>query len=231
MLDCPAGSTDGTDCVEIVREYDDRLNPTPYKDYPNPEAEDVQLTLDTGGNTVGKLGLNLTSNNVETLIDDYNFSGKDLAKATSSKNRLLYATTSLTEDLHISGLPEVSITLACDKTAANLSVWLVSLPWNEGNVKITDNIITRGWADPKNYKSITNEEDLEPGKFYTVTFKLQPDDQIIRKGQQIGLMIFSSDSEFTLHPKPGTKLSVNLNETSLTLPFVGGKEAFLKATN
>ena len=108
----------------------------------------------------------------------------------------------------------------------------MSLPWKEGkDVKITDNLITRDWADPKNYKSLTNEENLKPGKFYTVNFDLQPDDQIIKKGQQIGFMIFSSDPEFTLHPKAGTELNIKLNKTTLTLPVVGGKSAYIKATN
>jgi X-Pro dipeptidyl-peptidase len=56
-----------------------------------------------------------------------------------------------------------------------------------------------------------------------------PDDQIIRKGQQIGLMIFSSDREFTLHPEPGTELTIDLDGTTLTLPVVGGLEAFTEA--
>jgi hypothetical protein len=34
-------------------------------------------------------------------------------------------------------------------------------------------------------------------------FDLQPDDQIIPAGHQIGLMIFSSDRDFTLWPTPG----------------------------
>ena len=63
-----------------------------------------------------------------------------------------------------------------------------------------------------------------------MTFDLQPDDQIIKKGQQIGLMIFSSDSNYTLLPKPGTELTVDLNATSITIPLVGGKDAFVKAT-
>jgi len=56
-----------------------------------------------------------------------------------------------------------------------------------------------------------------------------PDDQVIKKGQQIGLMIFSSDNEFTLHPKPGTQLMLNLSGTTLSLPVVGGETAFAKA--
>jgi X-Pro dipeptidyl-peptidase len=60
-------------------------------------------------------------------------------------------------------------------------------------------------------------------------FKLQPDDQVINAGQQIGLMIFSSDKEFTIWPDPGTELTVDLGQTSLSLPIVGGKTAFEKA--
>ncbi|MGK0488864.1 MAG: X-Pro dipeptidyl-peptidase, partial [Candidatus Endobugula sp.] len=56
-----------------------------------------------------------------------------------------------------------------------------------------------------------------------------PDDQIIKRGQQIGLMISSSDQEFTLHPMPGTELTVDLEATKITLPIVGGLEAFKNA--
>lgn len=216
----------------IVREYDDPKNPTVYKDYPNPNAQDVVLHLTAGGNTIGGLTIDEDVNEMgETLIDDVSFSGADLAKAKSSEHRLLYATPKLKNDIHISGVPKVSITLSSNKAAANLSVWLVSLPWDNNASKITENIITRGWADPKNYKSLTNEEDLVKGRSYTVNFDLQPDDQIIKAGQQIGLMIFSSDQEFTLHPKPGTQLTIELDKTTLTLPVVNGEEAYRKFVN
>ena len=64
-----------------------------------------------------------------------------------------------------------------------------------------------------------------------MTFELQPDDQIIKAGQQIGLMIFSSDQEYTIHPKPGTELTIELDKTHLSLPIVGGEEAFKKLTD
>ena len=216
----------------IVRENDDRQSPTAYLDYPNPDAQEVTLNFGSGGNTAGDLILNEGEEIGETLIDDVSFTGSDLAKSKSSKNRLLYVTRKLKGDLHISGVPKITVTLSSNKPAANLSVWLVSLPWNEGsNVKITDNVITRGWADPKNYTSLTDEEDLIPGKSYTLTFELQPDDQVIKAGQQIGLMIFSSDQEYTIHPKPGTELTIELDKTYLSLPIVGGEEAFKKLTD
>lgn len=214
----------------IVREDDKRSDPTPYKEYPNPEAKSVQLNLGKGGQTAGSLGFTKAAKGTEILVDDASISGNDLAQSKNSKNRLLYVTPVLKEDVHLSGLASITVKIASSKPAANLSVWLVSLPWNgEKGAKITDNIITRGWADLQNHKSLRKSSPLKPGVFYEMTFDLQPDDQIIKKGQQIGLMIFSSDNQFTLLPKAGTTLSVDLNKTKLTLPVVGGKKSFEKA--
>ena len=209
----------------IVREDDKRVEPTSYEDYPNPAAKDVVLYPGKGAPQRGSLALQRSvDQGEEKLIDNFSFSGSSLAQAEWTEHRLMYVTPTLSKPIHISGTPRVSIRLACDQPAANLSVWLVSLPWNEArNAKITDNIITRGWADPQNYRSHTESEPLQPGKFYEISFDLQPDDQIIKKGQQIGLMIFSSDRDFTLHPKPGTELTIDLAKTQVQLPIVGGE--------
>lgn len=216
----------------IVRENDERSKPTSYANYPNPAAKNVQLHLNAGAPAAGTL--TIRSNNskgTETLVDNYSFSAEALAKADYTNHRLIYVSPILKEDLHISGTPSITVKAASSKPAVNVSVYLVSLPWNEGRrVKITDNIITRGWADLQNHKSIRKGKPLQPGKFYEMTFDFQPDDQIIKKGQQIGLMIFSSDSNYTLLPKPGTELTVDLGGTTLTIPVVGGLEKFKKAT-
>ena len=216
----------------IVRENDERSKPTSYANYPNPAAKNVKLHLNAGAPSAGKLTLsNKNSTGSETLVDNYSFSAEALAKADYTTHRLIYVSPVLKEDLHISGTPSITIKAASSKPAVNLSVYLVSLPWNEGRrAKITDNIITRGWADLQNHKSIRNGKPLKPGKFYQMTFDFQPDDQIIKKGQQIGLMIFSSDNNYTLLPKPGTELTVDLGGTTITIPVVGGAEKFKKAT-
>ncbi len=211
----------------IVRENDDRLKPTPYPDYPNPDAKPVEMFLTAGG--IQRGGLVITKppkQGQETLTDNFSFSGSVLAQAEWTDHRLLYVTKPLKEPLHISGIPVVKIKAASSKPAVNLSVWLVILPWNNArDAKITDNLITRGWADLQNYKSLSSSEQLVPGRFYEMTFKLEPDDQIIPAGKQIGLMIFSSDREFTLWPDPGTKLTVDLDGTSIILPVAGYQEA------
>ena len=217
--------------VWIVREDDKRDNPTPYKAYPHVDSRPVNLHLTAGAPEAGELVLDPpSSQGEETLVDNFSFSGSTLARAEWTQHRLLYQTPLLKDSLHLSGLANIKIRLASSKPAANLSVWLVSLPWtNDPETHITDNIITRGWADPQNHESLTESEPLVPGKFYEMQFDLQPDDQVIPAGQRIALMIFSSDRDFTLWPDPGTELTIDLDQTSLELPVVGGIETFEEA--
>jgi X-Pro dipeptidyl-peptidase len=213
--------------------------PTPYADYPNPAAAKVRLHPGVGGMACGSLALDTSGRQgTESLVDNVEFSGVALAKAERSENRLLYATSELRAPLHISGTPQITLKLAANKPAANLSVWLVVLPWTDGAIGPA-NLITRGWADPQNcrslrhggdYHSLKRGEPLTPGRFYQMTFDLQPDDQIIPAGKRIGLMVFSSDRDFTLWPKPGTELTIELDGTVLRLPVVGGAARFKEAT-
>jgi X-Pro dipeptidyl-peptidase len=218
--------------------------PTPYADYPNPDAAPVTLRLTKGGRAHGGLSLNATSGQgVESLVDNVEFSGEVLAKleatqAGSAANRLIYATPELVAPVHMSGYSKITLRLASSKKAANVSVWLVQLPWADGPIGPA-NLITRGWADPQNHASLTEGGDyhskargepLVPAKFYDMTFSLEPDDQIIPQGKRIGLMILSSDRDFTLWPQPGTELTIDLDGTTLQIPVVGGAAAYKTAT-
>ena len=206
--------------------------PTPYPDYPNPAARTVTLHLSSGGTRAGQLTLERhRGQGTEKLVDNVEFAGAALAAAETSPHRLLYATGELSSPLHISGTPRIKVRLASSKPAANLSVWLVVLPWTDGPIGPA-NLITRGWADPQNHRSLKKGgnydskdrgEPLVAGRFYDVTFDLQPDDQVIPAAKRIGLMIFSSDRDFTLWPAPGTELTIDVDRTQLDLPIVGGR--------
>jgi X-Pro dipeptidyl-peptidase len=213
--------------------------PTPYADYPNPEASPVTLRLSAGGASRGGLSAAaaMTTQTPETLTDNVEVGAPALAMADTSPHRLLYATAELTTPVHISGWPRVTLRLASSKPAANLSVYLVQVPWAEGPIGPA-NLITRGWADPQNHASLTKGGNydarargvsLTPGQFVSMTFDLQPDDQVIPAGKRIGLMILSSDRDFTLWPKPGTELTIDLDGTSVQIPVVGGAAAFNRA--
>lgn len=215
--------------------------PVFYSDWPVPGSQAVRLYPQAGGNALGKLALeNGSSRGVEKLVDDWRIRPAEMALSAESPNRLLYALPELTDSLHLSGTAVVTLKLASSKPAANLSVYLVTLPYDRSGIGSAGErgVVTRGWADPQNWKSLTGSKDytsltpgepLVPGQFQTMTFPLQPDDQIILPGQQLGLMILSSDNGFTLHPAPGTELSIDLAGSSITLPVVGGAAALQKA--
>ncbi|MFC6016430.1 Xaa-Pro dipeptidyl-peptidase [Plantactinospora solaniradicis] len=214
----------------IVRNETGPSQLTPYADYPNPAAAPVTLTLQAGGGTSGGLtSLARPGTGTEQLVDaGHDACNAGILASTVSENRLLYVTPELTAPLHISGTPQVKLRLAASRPAANLSVALVRLPWTgaaqcESSTRgATTSIITRGWADPQNHRSLWRSEPLRPGKFVEMTVPLQPDDQVTPAGQRIGLMIWSTDHEFTQHPAPGTVLTVDLAAASVALPVVGG---------
>lgn len=236
--------------VWIVREGKPRNEPEPYASYPHPKSQPVTFRFTKGGTHAG--GLVVTSSGgvsasgqvgslpvvklpdsvfgVERLVDNFSFTGASLAKAEWSNHRLLYQTPVLEKEVHISGTPKIRLRIASNQPSTNLSVWMVSLPWTDSKL-LTDDIITRGWADPKNYKSLTSEEPLVPGEFRTVEFELQPEDQIISAGERIGLMIFASDRDFTLWQEPGiTTLDVDLKGSELILPIVTEGDASPRVT-
>ncbi len=228
---------DGTRPMRTRRNRPERTRPTPYADFPVPGSVPVVLHPAAGGSAVGALTPSARGHEgKEKLVDDVSFSGSALAASAKSPHRLIYATVVLTDSVHISGTPRVSLRLASSKPAANLTVWLVQLPFDSTAIgtDIQESLITRGWADPQNYRSLTGGgnydsklpgEKLVPGRFYDLTFDLQPADEIIPPGKRIGVMVMSSDREFTLWPAPGTELTMDLDASSFTIPVVGGAGA------
>ena len=215
------------------------MAPTPYADYPNPDAKNVTFYPTATGDLVEVTKSPKARQEFMDLLDDVSQDAASLAKATSSPNRLIFALPELKSPLHLSGTARITIRLASSTPAANLSVYLVQLPWADGPIG-TANLITRGWADPQNAKSLTKGGNfhslapgtpLVPGQYVNMTFDLQPDDQIIPAGKRIALMILSSDKDFTIWPKAGTVLTVDLDATKIVLPIVGGLKEFEKSTH
>ena len=156
--------------VQIVREHE--VTPTAYNEYPDKNAMDVKFFLQNGSNNNGALSLQPLKGTVpDTLKDDYHYSGAELSGEKYNEHRLLFVSPTLKQDIRISGIPQVTIRLSSSKPAANLSVWLVALPWeDEKETKVYDNIISRGWADPQNYNSLTKGVVLQQDAYYQVTF-------------------------------------------------------------
>ena len=214
--------------------------PAPFATYPVPGSMPVVLSPAAGGNGIASLTLSGPRPGTDTLVDDVAMSGHTNASAERSPNRLLYATETLADTVHISGTVRVTLRVASSKPTANLSVWLVTLPYDSARLgsQSTRGVVTRGWADIRNHRSLTKGGDynskragepLTPGKFYDVTFDLEPDDQTIPAGKRLAVMIMSSDREFTLWPQAGTQLTVDLSKSTFAIPIVGGTGALSKA--
>lgn len=206
-----------------------------FSSFPIAGSAPVKLYPTKGGSAIGSLVFSAPSKQgTEKFTDDFHVSPAMMALAGSSPNRLLYALPALTDTVHLSGRTVVTLKLAASKPAVNLSVYLVTLPYDSARIGSDGQIgvVTRGWADPQNYKSLTGDreftsmtrgEPLKPRQFYPMTFTLEPDDQLILPGQQLAIMILSSDAGFTLRPAPGSEITIDLDGSSFTLPVVGGK--------
>src|SRR4029453_9112019 len=89
--------------------------------------------------------------------------------------------------------------------------------------------VTKGILDARNRNSLTTPEDLVPGEEYLFDFPLLPEDFIFKAGHRIAFVIVGSYPGYG-SPADQTRanITVNLTETTLELPVVGG-EAALKA--
>jgi X-Pro dipeptidyl-peptidase len=213
--------------------------PAPYASFPVPGSEPVRLHPTGRGDGIGSLALR-PARGTGSIVDAPSVSGSVSAAAPRSEHRLLFATAPLRDSLRISGTPRVTLRVSADRPAANLTIRLVTLPYDSTATGDASHagLVTLGWADIQNhaslarggvYASTRRGEPLVPGKFYDLTFDLEPDDQVIPAGKQLGIMIMSSDPEFTLAPRAGTRLTVDLAGTSFTVPVVGGGGALVRA--
>jgi predicted acyl esterase len=199
-------------------------NPTPYPEWPDPGASDAVLHLTPGA--PGRGGLTFAAGSgQETLVDDAGVTASTLMNAASEDSRLLYQTNVLKQPVRISGTPRVSLTAAFDREKANLTAILVSLPETGDGT-----ILTRGWIDPQNRSSDWTTEPVNPGTFYRLDFDMQPKDVVVPAGRRLGLMVLSSDREFTVRPEPGTRVTLDVAASRFSIPIVGGAAALVPAT-
>jgi X-Pro dipeptidyl-peptidase len=56
-----------------------------------------------------------------------------------------------------------------------------------------------------------------------------PKDYVLAAGHRLEFLLASSDHDYTLRPKPGAGLALDLTKTSVTLPVTGGKPALRAA--
>ncbi|WP_461152727.1 Xaa-Pro dipeptidyl-peptidase [Saccharopolyspora tripterygii] len=186
-------------------------------EWPAPGAADAVLRPTAGGPQRGGLSVGSPAQQaVEGLTDDSGQLAEDLAAAPSSPNRLAYFTEPLVEEARVSGEVRAELALAFDRPAANVTALLVDQA-PDGSVSV----VTRGWADPQNREALDRTTPIEPGQTYPITVVMQPDDYVFAPGHRLGLVVLSSDHDFTLRPDPGAGMQLDLARTTLSVPVVG----------
>lgn len=159
--------------------------------------------------------------NNQHFIDDASAKAEELAldPDSASANRLVYLTSPLEKNVRMSGTPEVEIRASIDRKTANLTALLVK--YGEGKTEI----VTRGWTDPQNLHAENKSASLTPNREYTFTWEMQPDDYVFQKGDRLGVVILSSDYNYTLRPEAGTKITIDPERSHIVLPVQGGASA------
>ncbi|HEX2175662.1 MAG TPA: Xaa-Pro dipeptidyl-peptidase [Nocardioidaceae bacterium] len=198
-----------------------------YREWPDRSAEPVDLRLrPRRATTRGRLVLGRPGRPVvERVVDTPRLTAGRLAAAPRSRHGRVYATAPLRTAVRLSGTPVARLRLSFGQRAANVSVGLVDYARN-GRVR---RVVTRGWRDPQNRGSLAVTRRVRPGRVYGLRVGLQPHDHVFARGHRIGLLVMSTDAQFTLRPPAGSTLALRTHRTSLRLPVVGGRPAVRRA--
>ncbi|WP_242614470.1 Xaa-Pro dipeptidyl-peptidase [Actinomadura roseirufa] len=87
-------------------------------------------------------------------------------------------------------------------------------------------IITRGWLDARNRHSASRSEPIEPGKAYDLRWDFEPTDYVVKPGHRLGVIVLSTDYDYTLRYPAGTKVTLEPGTSKVLLPLAkGGREA------
>ncbi|GAA4682998.1 Xaa-Pro dipeptidyl-peptidase [Phytohabitans rumicis] len=164
-------------------------------------------------------------------------------------NRLAFLTAPLDRPLHLSGTPRLDVRASLDGRSPYLTALLVdygtadratglapgegqdcvgpSIPGDPGcfnRVRYTVEstpwkIVSRGWLDVRNRKSIWRTDPITPGKAYSFSWGMQPQDHVFAAGHRIGIVLISTDRDYTLRYRAGTQVTVDLRASRVTLPL------------
>jgi X-Pro dipeptidyl-peptidase len=199
-------------------------------DWPLPGAREARLHLSAESSTApGELSTRSRGRSSDQSFVDR---GRELdtddvliqSPDSAHPNRLIYRSPSLSRDVRISGTPRVSLRMSIvNRTAANLTAVLVD--YGPAGGSEAPLMVTRGWMDPQNRNSLSRSDSVRPGQEYRFRWDLQPDDYVFKAGHRIGLVVVSTDFDYTLRPLPGTALTLDPDDSEVTLPVVGGSSA------
>lgn len=185
--------------------------------WPHEKAQDTRFYIGTDSSDKGSLHEDKASikDGMSTFTDNAFIKAEELIKNPDkmSPHRLTYLTPILTRPMRLSGFPQLLIQASVDQRAANLTAMLVDYGPNGAT------IVTRGWMDACNVDSIWQSKALEPGHSYLFEWDMEPHEYTFENGHQIGLVLMSSDYEYTIRPKTNVGITVYYGKSHVILPL------------
>ena len=91
---------------------------------------------------------------------------------------------------------------------------LVELPFAE----TPHRVITKGFLNLQNRTDLLTVEEITPDQWMECSFELQPTIYKMKKGDQLRLVLYTTDFEHTVRDKTDYQLTVDLDKSSLELP-------------
>ncbi|SPT56659.1 Xaa-Pro dipeptidyl-peptidase [Actinomadura madurae] len=89
-------------------------------------------------------------------------------------------------------------------------------------------IVTRGWLDARNRHGLGRTDPVEPGRTYTFRWDLEPTDYVVKAGHRLGVVLLSTDYDYTLRYPAGTEVTVRPGVSRVLLPLARGGAESLK---
>ena len=91
---------------------------------------------------------------------------------------------------------------------------LVELPHTE----TPHRVITKGFLNLQNRTNLLTVEEVTPDQWLEFSFELQPTIYKMKKGDQLRLVLYTTDFEHTVRDKTDYELTIDLEQSSLDLP-------------
>ncbi len=85
-------------------------------------------------------------------------------------------------------------------------------------------VISRGWLNAQNRSNIWSKEEIMENRFYEYKIEMIPTDYSIKKGHQLGLILYGIDPEVTLRPFVKTRIKIKTTTISARIPLAKLKD-------
>ncbi|PZG44610.1 Xaa-Pro dipeptidase [Spongiactinospora gelatinilytica] len=82
-------------------------------------------------------------------------------------------------------------------------------------------IVSRGWLDVRNRHRPDRTDPVRPGRAHDFRWDFQAQDHIFKAGHRIGVVLLSTDRDYTLRYPAGTRVTVWPGKSTVTLPVTG----------